>query len=104
MKPNTAMIAAAAAVVLGAVWYVKQKGGVVAIAEDVGSTAGEAAVAVVGGAATGVLDGVSKAVGIPTTSETITDAAACKVYLDANGFWSASGKCSAMAFIQAQSL
>lgn len=70
-------------------------------AAQAGTAVGQAAVEAVGGVATGVLDGASQAVGIPTTSETITDVQECKRFMDANGVWAASFQCAAPAFIGA---
>ena len=88
-----AIIAAVAAVI----YMVKKKGA----AADVGAAVGGAIVDAAGGVATGILDGVSTAIGIPTTSETLTDTNECRSYMDANGIWSSLGKCGAPAFMRA---
>lgn len=88
-----AIIAAVAAVI----YIVKKKGA----AADVGAAVGGAIVDAAGGVATGILDGVSTAIGIPTTSETLTDTGECRSYMDANGVWSSMGKCGLPAFMRA---
>jgi hypothetical protein len=93
--------------IVGAGLYllIKQQGGLPNLAknlaENTAQAATEAVLGMAGGVATGVVDGVSTTIGIPTTKETITDARECKMYLDANGYWSASAKCSAPAFFEA---
>lgn len=86
---------AVAALVL--VVLVKKKGA----AADVGSALGGAAVDLVGGVATGVLDGVSTAIGIPTTSETITDVGECRAFMDEYGAFAGTYGCSAPAYLAA---
>lgn len=88
-----AIIAAVAAVI----YLVKKKGA----AGAAGAAVGGAIVDAAGGVATGILDGVSTAIGIPTTSETLTDTNECRAYMDENGIWSSLGKCGAPAFMRA---
>ena len=66
-----------------------------------GTAVGTAFIDLSGGVATGVINGVSNSVGLTPTTETITDADQCKIYMDANGKWAASTKCGAPAFIKA---
>lgn len=96
MSDDTIKIAAIIAAVAALVYLVKKKGA----AKAAGAAAGGAIVDAAGGLATGILDGVSKAVGIPTTSETLTDASACRSYMDENGIWSSIGKCGLPAFMR----
>jgi hypothetical protein len=70
-------------------------------AGNAGAALGTAFIDLSGGVATGVINGVSNSVGLPTTNETITDANECKIYMDANGKWAASTKCGAPAFVKA---
>lgn len=90
---------------VGLYLLIKQQGGVPNLvknlAKNTAQAGTEAALGAVGGVATGVIDGISTTIGIPTIEETITDARECKMYLDANGYWSASAKCSAPAFFEA---
>jgi hypothetical protein len=82
---------------LGLFILIKTKGvgGVVApLAEAVG----EGAVQVVDAATVGVVNGISKEIGIPTTSDMITDPAAAQAYRDANGWWQAMGHMSAATY------
>lgn len=94
------LILGAVAAGVGLFILVKAKG-VADLIEPLAETAGEVAVQAVSGVATGVVTGISKGVGLPTPSETITDAQECKRYLDANGYWAASAHCSLPAFAQA---
>ena len=95
-KTEAIKIAAILAAVGALVYLVKKKGGVSGVVAAVTKAFIDAA----GETATGVLDGVSTAIGIPTTSETLTDDSACRAYMDANGVWSSIGKCAAPAFIR----
>lgn len=76
---------------------VKKKGA----AADAGSAIGGVVVDFAGGVATGVLDGVSVAIGIPTTSETITDVAQCRAFIDEYGAYAGTYGCSAPAYARA---
>lgn len=87
-----------AGVAAAALLYLIKKPGAAASA---GQAIGAAAVDAAEGAAVGVVGGIGGLVGLPSPSETITDAEQCKLYLDANGYWAASAKCSAPAFIEA---
>lgn len=66
-----------------------------------GQAVGAAAVDAAEGVAVGVVGGVGGIIGLPLPSETITDAEQCLIYLNENGYWAASAKCSAPAFIEA---
>ena len=88
-------LALVAAVV--AVYLVKKPGAAADLGEEIGGAIIDAA----GGVATGVIDGISEGVGIPTTKQTITDAAECKLYMNRYGVLEASFACSAPAFAQA---
>ena len=88
------MLIGVAVAALALVVLVKKKGA----AADVGSAIGGAVVDFAGGLATGVLDGVSGAIGIPTTSETITDVGQCRAFMDEYGEWAGTYGCSASAF------
>lgn len=70
-------------------------------AASAGQAVGEAAVDAVEGVATGVVGGIGGIVGLPSPSETITDAEQCRLYLNEHGYWAASAACSAPAFIEA---
>ena len=87
------IVAAVAAIV----YLVKRPGAAADLGEDIGG----AVVDLAGGIATGAIDGISEGVGIPTTKQTITDAAACKMFMDKNGVWEASFACGAPAFATA---
>jgi hypothetical protein len=90
--------AGVAVVALGVVLYMLSKKGAAASA---GEAIGGAAVDTASGVVTGVVGGIGDGFGLPSPSETITDAAACKVYMDANGYFKASEQCSAPAFFEA---
>ena len=87
-----AIIAAVAALI----YLVKKKGA----AGNVGAAVGGAIVDAAGGLATGVIDGISTAIGIPTTSETITNVSECQSYMDQYGVWASSGKCGLPTFMR----
>lgn len=93
-KIKLALIAAG---VLVAVYLVKKPGAAADLGEEIGGAIVDAA----GGVATGVIDGISTGIGIPTTSQTITDGAACKIYMNKYGVLEASMACSAPAFASA---
>ena len=90
-------ILAAGAAVVFVLILIKKKGAAAGVGEDLG----HAAVDLAGGVATGMIDGVSTAIGIPTTKETITDVAQCRAYIDAHGAWAGSYACGAPAYTQA---
>ena len=94
------MVLGLGAVAIVAVGYISSKG-VASVASDAGQAAGQAVVAAANGVAVGAVTGVSEGLGIPTPSETITDPAQCKAYIDANGYWSGFAQCSAPAFAKA---
>lgn len=79
------------------VYLVKKPGAAISLGEDIGG----AVVDLAGGIATGAIDGISEGVGIPTTKQTITNAAECKMFMDKNGVWEASFACGAPAFATA---
>jgi len=93
---GTVKVVAIVAAVAALVYLVKKKGA----ATDLGVAVGGAIVDAAGGLATGVLDGVSVAVGIPTTSQTLTNADECKTFMDQYGVWDSVGKCSLPAFMR----
>jgi hypothetical protein len=64
------------------------------------SDAGKAAVNLAGGVATGVVDGVSGAVGIPATSDTTTDPAVARWIIDNYGYFEASKWSGAPALLK----
>lgn len=97
MNDTKMMLIGAGVAGLGLLYLVNQAG----TAKEAGQAVGGFVVDAVGGVATGAIDGISDAVGIPTTSETITDVQECRRYMDANGVWEASFKCGAPAFIGA---
>lgn len=88
---------AGGAAVLAVLYFATKPGA----ASDVGEAIGGGVVDVIGGVGTGVVDGISDAIGIPTTKETITDANACYLFLNEHGYWEASKHCSAGAFWEA---
>ncbi|MFZ4878435.1 hypothetical protein ACL9RI_25395 [Janthinobacterium sp. Mn2066] len=90
------LLAVAAAAVF-VVILVKKKGAAAGVGEDLG----HAAVDLAGGVATGVIDGVSTVIGIPTISELIRDPVQCRAYIDANGKLKAMGACTELAFLAA---
>lgn len=90
-------ILAAGAAAVFVLILIKKKGAAAGVGEDLG----HAAVDLAGGVATGIIDGVSTGIGIPTTKETITDVGQCRAYIDANGAWAGSYACSAPAYAQA---
>jgi hypothetical protein len=94
MNEHKFILIGAGVALLAVLYMVKKKGA----AAGVGEAVGTAAVDMVGGVTTGVVTGISQAIGIPTPAETITDPTACQAYADANGTWSAIGKCGAPAF------
>lgn len=112
MDTETKMVIAGAAVVGAALLLVGKKvsdampslSDLPSAAGDAAATVAAGAVSAANGAVVGTVTGVSEAVGLPTPAETITDSAACKVYMDANGWWAASAKCSAPALIGAMQL
>ena len=70
-------------------------------AAGVGEDLGHAAVDLAGGVATGVIDGISNVIGIPTIAELIRDPVQCRTYMDANGKLKAMGACTELAFLAA---
>jgi hypothetical protein len=94
MNEHKFMLIGAGVALLAMLYLVKKKGA----AAGAGVAVGTAAVDLVGGVTTGVVTGVSQAIGIPTPAETITDPTACQAYADENGTWSAIGKCGMPAF------
>lgn len=93
-KIKLALVVGAVAV---AIYLVKKPGAAAGLGEEVGG----AIVDLAGGIATGAIDGISEGVGIPTTKQTITNAAECKMFMDKNGVWEASFACGAPAFATA---
>ncbi len=91
--------AALAVLVLGALW-IKSRGGVEGAAQAVG----EAAVDAAAGVATGAVSGASKVVGLPTPSETVTDARQARWIIDNVGTLQASKWASAPALLRAIAL
>lgn len=86
----------AAALGLGLVAVYVWSRGVSGAASDVG----KAAVNLAGGVATGVVDGVSGAVGIPTTSDTTTDPLVARWIIDNYGYFEASKWAGAPALLK----
>lgn len=91
------LILGAVAASVGLFILVKTKG-VADLVEPIAETAGEVAVQVVNGAAAGIVNGISKEIGIPTTSEMITDPAEAQAYRDKYGWWQAMGHMSAATY------
>ena len=87
-------ILAAGAAAVFVLILIKKKGAAAGVGEDLG----HAAVDLAGGVATGVIDGVSTAIGIPTIGETLTDNDECRQFMNAYGVWESIGKCAAPAF------
>lgn len=92
-------ILAVAAAAVFVVILVKKKGA----AASLGSDIGHAAVDLATGTASGVINGVSTAIGIPTLDETLTDTGECRQFMNAYGVWESIGKCGAPAFTGAAS-
>lgn len=97
LAENKFMLIGVAVAAIALVVLVKKKGA----AADVGGAIGGAVVDLAGGIATGVLDGVSNAIGIPTTSETITDVGQCRAFMDEYGAYAGTYGCSAGAYLKA---
>lgn len=97
LAENKFMLIGVAVAAIALVVMVKKKGA----AADVGDAIGGAVVDFAGGIATGVLDGVSNAIGIPTTSETITDVGQCRAFMDEYGAYAGTYGCSAGAYLKA---
>lgn len=92
-QTKLALLGAAGAAVFLLI-LVKKKGA----AADVGEAIGNAAVELGAGVVVGGVDGISPILGIPTTSQTITDVGECRRYMDANGVMAALPACSVSAF------
>jgi len=92
-------ILAVAAAAVFVVILVKKKGAAAALGADIG----HAAVDLATGTASGVINGVSTAIGIPTLDETLTDTGECRQFMNAYGVWESIGKCGAPAFTGAAS-
>ena len=88
-------ILAVAAAAVFVVILVKKKGA----AAGLGSDIGHAAVDLATGTASGVINGVSTAIGIPTLDETLTDTGECRQFMNAYGVWESIGKCGAPTFV-----
>jgi hypothetical protein len=82
-------------------WYVYRKGGLGKAAAAAGAAIGGAAVQAVGGAATGAMDAVSAAIGIPGPSDTITDPKVVRWVIDNYGYGAASQWAGAPALVRA---
>ncbi|MBP6899527.1 MAG: hypothetical protein KBC73_05530 [Burkholderiaceae bacterium] len=89
-------LAAAAAVGL----YVWRKGGV----QQAAAGAGAAVVEAAGGAASGAVGAVGAAVGLPTPSDTTTDAAVARWIIDNRGYFEASKWAGVPALVKAMTL
>lgn len=85
---------------LAVAWYVWKKGGVAAAA----SSAGAAVVDAAGGVASGAVGAVSAGVGLPTPSDTTTDARVARWLIDNVGWWQASLWSGVPALLAAGSL
>jgi hypothetical protein len=96
LNPYTIGLAAGALGLSLVAVYVWHRG-VAGAAKDVGGAAVDAA----GGVVTGVVDGVSGAVGLPSTDETTTDAAVARYVIDRAGYFEASKWAGAGALFKA---
>jgi len=91
--------AALVVLVLGALW-IRSRGGVSGAAQAVG----EAAVDAAAGVASGAVSGASRVVGLPTPSETVTDARQARWLIDNAGTMQATKWASAGALMGAVTL
>ena len=99
LADNKYVLIGVALAALALVVLVKKKGA----AASLGSDIGHAAVDLATGTASGVINGVSTAIGIPTLDETLTDTGECRQFMNAYGVWESIGKCGAPAFTGAAS-
>jgi len=97
LADNKYVLIGVALAALALVVLVKKKGAAAAVGEDVG----HAVVDLAGGVATGVIDGISVAVGIPTIKELIRDPVQCRAYMDENGTLSGAKHCTELAYLNA---
>lgn len=81
--------------------YVWKKGGVANAATAAGQAAGAAVVNVAGGVTSGAVGAVGSAVGLPTPSQTTTDASVARWLIDNAGHFEASKWSGAVAYAQA---
>ncbi len=102
MQPGTVKaLAIGVAIAAGAAaLYVWRKGGVAAAAEGLG----ELAVDAVGGVASGVVGGIGASVGLPTPSDTTTDAQVARWIIDNVGWFAASKWSGAPALFEAMGM
>jgi len=80
--------------------FIWKRGGVAQAAASAGEAIGGAVIDLGGGAVTGVVGGVSSAVGLPTPSETTTEAAVARWIIDNFGYWEASKWCGVPALVK----
>lgn len=83
------LVAAGLAVALVA-FYIWQRGSVAAAAAGAGQAAGRAVVGAAGGLVVGGVSAASEVVGLPTPSDTMTDPAHVRFFIDRAGYWTAS--------------
>lgn len=98
MDADTKFIVAGAGVAALALLYLVKRPGAAA---EAGEAIGGAVVDAAEGAIVGTVGGIGDIIGLPSPSETITDASQCLMHLNERGYWSASAHCSAPAFFEA---